>query len=219
MDKSSSSFYLPLDQNKRLNLTKDSKDSKDKESKEEIRFYEHETLGKMIEIKKQLRLTNKFTTILEQKSITSHHPFIEIKKVRSNHKIQLHQPDKAMEFYFRAPVSAVNKTLYNSYLILEASGLYIPIHIDFYDKLLHCAMEKDGRVIIEKCQEISKISLNFGSLAIGEMRKKTLIVTNHNPFNVTLISLNCSLPNCYSDVVKITLESVEEGNNQYLEHE
>jgi len=202
------SFYISFDNGKILTDERDT-----------VYFFTDKNLGEMIEIRKIIFATNNYTTALEIKNISSPYGEFEIKRFRPPVKLPLYQRERLFELIYKIPIKSINKTLYNTWILAEAPGMLIPIHINFYDKMLHCSMDIDSRTVIEKCSNLAQISLDFGYVAVNEVRRKTLTLINFNPFNVSIITLNCTLPNCYSDVMKINLEELYDEYGNILEKE
>src|SRR5690349_9986018 len=97
--------------------------------------------GEMIEVRKIIFATNNYTTALDIKNISSTTGEFEIKRFKPPIKLSLYQRERIFELIFKIPVSNINSSLFNTWIITETSGMLIPIHINFYDKLLHCSMD------------------------------------------------------------------------------
>ncbi len=46
-----------------------------------------------------------------------------------------------------------------------------------------------------------------------------MTLTNYNPQDISILSINCTIPNCFTDVVDVTLEHILDEDNQIIHKE
>ncbi|RYE36626.1 MAG: hypothetical protein EOP48_29460, partial [Sphingobacteriales bacterium] len=51
------------------------------------------------------------------------------------------------------------------------------------------------------------------------MKRKTLTLINFNPSDVSIVSVNCSIPQCFTDVIEASLEYIMNDNNEIISRE
>ena len=75
----------------------------------------------------------------------------------------------------------------------------MPIHI--YNKTLMCSMDTlqfrgiKGIHIMEACNNLKKLNLDFGQIQLKEKRQKEINITNYNPIPIEIRSIDIPLEN------------------------
>jgi len=172
--------------------------------------------GGFLELFKPIEMTNSFVTTLEFQRIHFPTDYLGFQSYKNFMKLPIYQKLKVFELKLRLPIEDLNLTHFNTWFALESQGMMIPMHVLVYDKRLYCSMNIEGEDVMEKCYRIQNISLDFGFVATNEVKRKTLTLINYNPSDVSIVSVNCSIPNCFTDVIEASLEYIMNENNEVV---
>ena len=177
----------------------------------------------MTQVSREVVISNNFSialTINDIKPVTTE---IKIKNFEKNIDLTLYHKNKVFTLVFDPlyipssipsnNLAIMKKTLYKTYLVMAAGNLLLPIPIKVYDKTLFCQMSSDGYIFNERCNEAFNVNLDFGHIAVNELRKKLIYFVNYNPIDITVISMpKLSTPYC----IDVVMENLYDENGQVV---
>lgn len=141
------------------------------DKKDTFNYVEDNTTGGILELVKTVHLSNRFYTNLELQRIYFPSEYFTVKGVKSVISLPMRSKEKGFELVLRIPIQELNTSLFNSWIGMECYGMIVPLHINVYDKRLHCAMNIYGEEIVEKCSSLKDVNLDFGYIAMNEVIK------------------------------------------------
>ena len=139
--------------------------------KDTFEYIENEQTGGILELIKNVHMTNNFVTALELQKLHFPSNYITSKGFKPFRKLPLYVRDEVFQIMLRMPIPNLNNTSFNTWLALESFGMIMPIHVNVYDKRLYCSMKSGfGEEVTEKCFNLKDITLDFGHVAVNEVK-------------------------------------------------
>jgi hypothetical protein len=139
------------------------------DKKDIFNFVEDASAGGILELVKTVHISNRFYTNLELQKIYFPSDHFTVRGIKSVVSLPMRSKEKGFDLVLKMPIQDLNASLFNSWIGMESYGMIIPLHINVYDKRLHCAMNIYGEEVLEKCSNLKEISLDFGYIALNEV--------------------------------------------------